>query len=254
MTILIATSTTDFDPSEVAIPWKILRDGGHEVCFATDTGNVGSGDQRMLDGHGLGILKPLLIAQKPAQETYLQMLRDDAFLNPISYDDIKVEDYDGLVLPGGHAKGIIPYLESKVLQQAIAGFFDSDKPIGAICHGVVAACRSIDPQTGKSVLFGRKTTALLKRQELLAYKLTRHRLGDYYLTYPQTVEDEVVATLQSADDFAHGPTPVLRDSLKHLSRGFTVRDGNYLSARWPGDAHKFASQFSEMVDEFKNAT
>lgn len=249
MTILIPTSTLDFDPTEVAVPWKIQRDGGQDICFATDTGKPGTGDQRMLTGEGFGILKPLLIAQKPAQETYQVMLQDKAFQNPIHYDDINVEDFDAILLPGGHAKGTIPYLESKVLQQAIAGFFKANKPVGAICHGVVAACRAINPDTGKSVLFGRKTTALLKRQELLAYHLTRVKLGDYYLTYPITVEDEVISTLQSADDFAHGPTPVFRDDMKHLSRGFTVRDGNYLSARWPGDAHKFASEFLEMVRE-----
>lgn len=247
MTILIPTSTLDFDPTEVAVPWKILHDGGQEICFATDTGKAGTGDQRMLDGEGFGILKPLLIAQQPAQDTYRLMLKDNAFQNPIHYDDIRVEDFDAILLPGGHAKGTIPYLESKTLQSAIAGFFGANKPVGAICHGVVAACRAQNPETGKSVLFGRKTTALLKRQELLAYHLTRVKLGDYYLTYPITVEDEVVSTLQSAEDFIHGPLPVLRDDMKHLSRGFTVRDGNYLSARWPGDAHKFATEFLEMV-------
>ncbi len=249
MTILIATSTTDFDPTEVAIPWEILHRGGQEIVFATDTGKIGSADQRMLDGHGLGILKPLLIAQRPAQDAYNRMLADEAFKNPISYQDINIDDYSGLILPGGHAKGIIPYLESKPLQNAISQFFDANKSVGAICHGVVAACRAKDPKTGKSILYGRKTTALLERQELLAYKLTKHRLGDYYLTYPQTVEDEVISNLKSPDDFIHGPTPILRDNLKNLSRGFTVRDGNYLSARWPGDVHKFATQFLEMLNE-----
>ena len=247
MTILIPTSTTDFDPTEVAVPWKILRDGGQDVCFATDTGTVGSGDQRMLTGEKFGFLKPLLVAQKTAQQTYQEMLHDPAFLNPIHYDDIRVEDFDAILLPGGHAKGTIPYLESEVLQQAIAEFFTVNKPVGAICHGIVAACRAIDPTTGKSVLFGRKTTALLKRQELLAYHLTRVKLGDYYLTYPITVEDEVISTLRSPDDFFHGPTPILRDNMDNIKRGFTVRDGNYLSARWPGDAHKFALEFLEMV-------
>jgi len=247
MTILIPISTLDFDPTEVAVPWNILRNDGQDICFATDTGNVGSGDQRMLSGEGFGILKPLLIAQKPAQETYQEMLQNKAFQNPIHYDDIRIEDYDAILLPGGHAKGTIPYLESESLRLTIAAFFKANKPVGAICHGVIAACRAKDPDTGKSVLYGRKTTALLKRQELLAYHLTRVKLGDYYLTYPITVEDEVISTLQSADDFYHGPTPVLRDNMDHLSRGFTVRDGNYLSARWPGDAHKFASEFLEMV-------
>lgn len=249
MSILIATSTHDFDPTEVAVPWKTLHGGGQDICFATDTGTAGSADQRMLDGEGFGILKPLLIAQKPARDTYQEMLRDPAFQNPISYADIRVEDYDALLLPGGHAKGVIPYLESPVLQSAIAGFFAAGKPVGAICHGVVPLCRTINPDTGKSVLHGRKTTALLKRQELLAHRLTRARLGDYYLTYPTTVEDEVTATLQAAGNFIQGPTPVLRDSPAHLGRGFTVRDGNYLSARWPGDAHRFGAEFLEMVKD-----
>ncbi len=248
MTILIAISTVDFDPTEVAVPWKILRDGGQEVCFATDTGKVGEADPRMLTGEGLGLLKSLLIAQKGAQQNYRELQQDKAFLNPVCYDDIRVDEYTGLILPGGHAKGMIPYLESKTLQSFIAEFFAADKPIGAICHGVVAACRAKDLKTGKSVLHGRKTTALLKRQELLAHKLTRKKLGNYFLTYPGlTVEDEVTAALQSSDDFIPGPNPVFRDAPDKLSRGFVVRDGHYLSARWPGDAHKFGHTYLEML-------
>ena len=247
MTVLIATSTTDFDPTEVAVPWQILSGAGLDVCFATDTGTAGTADARMLDGKGFGILKPVLIAQKPAREAYQAMLQDAAFQNPIAYDDIRLKDFEALVLPGGHAKGIIPYLESKVLQRAIAAFFAAGKPVGAICHGVVAACRALDPDTGRSVLHGRKTTALLRRQERLAYQLTRITLGDYYLTYPVTVQDEVTASLATADDFVEGPTPVLRDNMAHLGRGFTVRDGNYLSARWPGDVYRFSTGFLGMV-------
>jgi len=249
MSILIATSTFEYDPTEVGVPWKILRDGGLDVVFATDTGKSGVADQRMINGKGFGILKPLLIAQKGAIATYNEMLADAAFQNPISYGDINVEDYDGLVLPGGHAKGVIPYLESNVLQQAIVGFLAKQKPVGAICHGVIPVCRAIDEKTGRSPLYGRKTTALLKRQELLAYNLTRFNLGDYYRTYPITVEDEVVAALQSPDDFLQGPTPIFRDNMNKLARGFTVRDGNYLSARWPGDAHRFGVEFLAMVKE-----
>ncbi len=247
MAVLIATSTTDFDPTEVAVPWKILRDAGIEVRFATDTGLAGMADGRMLHGKGFGILKNLLIAEKPARDAYAEMLQDTAFRNPMDYDDIVVEDFEGLLLPGGHSKGVIPYLESRVLQGAIVEFFARDLPVGAICHGVVAACRAIDPATEKSVLYGRKTTALLRRQERLAYQVTRFNLGRYYLTYPETVEDEVTRSLCSPDDFQQGPLPVLRDDPDNLSRGFTVRDGNYLSARWPGDVYRFATEFLSML-------
>ncbi len=247
MTVLIAISTTDFDPTEVAVPWKILHDAGVGVVFATDTGKSGAADPLMLSGKGLGLFSRALIAGKAAQAAYGELINDTAFQNPIHYDDIKVEQYDGLVLPGGHAKGMIPYLEAKSLQTAIAGFFTADKPVGAICHGVIAACRSMDPKTGKSVLHGRKTTSLQNRQELLAHKLTKRKMGDYFLTYPITVEDEVVAALASPDDFVAGPPPMFRDSPSNLKRGFTVRDGNYLSARWPGDANAFGNQFLEMI-------
>jgi putative intracellular protease/amidase len=30
---------------------------------------------------------------------------------------------------------------------------------------------------------------------------------------------------------------------------FVVRDGNYVSARWPGDAHTFARRFAEVLAE-----
>lgn len=247
MTILIATGTIDVDPTEVAVPWQVLREYGHEVCFATDTGQAASADPIMLSGAGLGHLKSFLIAQKPAQATYQNLLQDEAFQNPIHYDDIHVDSYDGILLPGGHAKGIIPYLESPALQNVIAGFFTADKPVAAICHGVVAVCRAVYPDTGKSVLWGRKTTALLRRQERLAYHITKRRNGDYYLTYPITVQDEVTATLKSPNDFIEGPLPILRDNMEHLARGFTLRDGNYLSARWPGDVHSFALEFIKML-------
>lgn len=247
MKVLIATSTHDFDPSEVAIPWKILHNANIDVHFATDTGKPGAPDPIMLSGAGLGLLKPFLIARKDARQACTALQNDQHFQNPLAYEDIDITDFDGLILPGGHAKQVRPYLESKRLQQAIVAFFKADKPVGAICHGVVAAARAINPDTGKSILYGRKTTALLKRQELLAHKLTKRRMGDYYLTYPVTVEDEVTAALQNPADFIAGPLPLFRDAPGHMGRGFTHLDGKYLSARWPGDVYNFATRFLQLL-------
>ncbi len=73
-------------------------------------------------------------------------------------------------------------------------------------------------------------------------------MGDYYLTYPEiTVEDEVRSALANPNQFIQGPTPILRDDLKHMSRGFIVRDRNYISARWPGDVYNFSLAFAEMI-------
>lgn len=247
MNILMALSEQDFDPTEAAVPWKVLSAAGVNVHFATTTGNVGTCDRRMISGEGLGMWKRFLVARRDARDAYVQMTTASRYHKTMAFSQLEVEAYDGLLLPGGHARGMIPYLESKTLQDFIQRFFASGKPVGAICHGVIPIARARDPETGLSVLHGRKTTALLRQQELLAWRLTRRKNGDYYRTYPTPVQDEVTAVLAAPEDFIEGPRPSRRDAPDKLERGFTLRDGQYLSARWPGDAYKFSTDFLAML-------
>ena len=246
--ILIPIPNKGFDPSEVAIPWKLISEKQVEIVFATPHGEKASTDERMLNGEKLGFFKSVLKARKDAVLLYFEMIESEAFCNPLKYTDAKATNFDGLILPGGHDKTVKEYLESKILQQLVVAFFESGKPVGAICHGVVLAARSINSKTGKSVIYNYKTTSLLKTQELLAYNLTRLWVSDYYLTYPGlTVEDEVKSVLSTTNNFIKGPIPILRDDLKNLNRGFTVKDRNYLSARWPGDVYNFSIEFINML-------
>jgi protease I len=243
--VLIPLPLNDFDPSECAIPWKILKEQGIDVHFATPNGAKATCDLRMLNGSGLGVFAPFLKVNKDALKAHLELEKSIEFQTPISWEQIKSIDYNGIILPGGHAKGMREYLESTILQKIVSEFFIEDKPVGAICHGVVLAARS--KINGESVLKKRKTTALLKSQEMLAWLLTCLWLGSYYRTYTQTVEAEVKQCLESSEQFKHGPTPLFRDSPKNLTNGFVVKDRNYLSARWPGDAHCFAFEFVKVL-------
>ena len=246
--ILIPLPSYGFDPTEVAIAWKLLTQAGLETVFTTPAGKKASPDIRMLKGRELGIWRWVLRARQDAVDAYDEMQASHSFCDPLTYKDSKEQHFDALLLPGGHDKGVKEYLESKVLQALVVDFFIAKKPVAAICHGVVLAARSIDRNSNRSVIYQRKTTSLLKSQELLAFGLTRLWLGDYYLTYPDmTVEDEVKSVLASQDNFISGPSPLLRDHPGKLGRGFFVRDGNYLSARWPGDAYAFALEFINMI-------
>lgn len=246
-TVLIALPTTDFDPTEAGVPWQWLTRLGHDVRFATPAGRPATADPRMLDGRGLGAWKRLLRADRHGRAAYAEMQRDAAYRDPWSYTRAASAAFDGLLLPGGHAPGMREYLESPVLQELVANAFATDLPVGAICHGVVIAARA-RRSDGRSVLHGRRTTALTRVLELSAWALTPW-LGNYYRTYPRTVQAEVIAALATPADFAVGPLALLRDAPSSLRRGFTVRDGNYLSARWPGDAHRFAAEFAALLDE-----
>ncbi|WDE08767.1 DJ-1/PfpI family protein [Thalassomonas viridans] len=248
--VLIPLPGYGCDPSEVAIPWKQLTGHKHRVTFITPTGQVAVTDEIMLTGKKLGLLKPLLMARADAVQAFKEMQQSDDFNKPLSYGDVSAADFDALLLPGGHDKGVKEYLESAVLQQLVVDFFSANKPVAAICHGVLIPARSINPGTGKSVIYDYLTTGLLKSQELAAYRLTRLWLGDYYLTYPETTtEDELVAALASPGQFIEGGFPLLRDTPAHLNRGFFVKDRNYLSARWPGDLYSFSAEFIRMLSD-----
>lgn len=247
-TILIPIPSSDFDPTEAAVPWQALQTAGHTAVFATPDGQPGRADPRMLTGRGLSLWAPLLRANARARDAYAAMTRSPEFQQPRRWDQVQAGDFAALLLPGGHAPGMKPYLESQVLQALVSEFFRQDKVVAAICHGVLLAARSVDG-AGRSVLHGRQTTALLKVQELAAWTLTCAWLGDYYRTYPETVQAEVTRMLRQPQDFQEGPAALLRDDPDHPQRGFAVRDGRYLSARWPGDAHRFAAELVAMLAE-----
>ena len=196
---------------------------------------MGQTDPRLLTGVIFGQLG----AKPDAIAAYRELEKIEAFRHPIPYESIDTQEYDLLLLPGGHAKGMRQYLESKVVQDKALEFFKQNKVVGAICHGVLVLARTIDPETGRSVLYGRRLTGLTKRLERAGYYLTSWRLGDYYRTYPEYVEDETVKVLKQRSDFMHGG---------NIRKPFVVEDGNLITARYPEDAHLFAET---LVDRLK---
>jgi protease I len=247
--VLIPLPSEGFDPTEAAVPWKILSSRGHDVTFATPDGAAASADPIMVTGNGLGPLKFVLRADANGRAAHHDMIGSRAFRNPITYDAAAEGTFDALVLPGGHDKCVKPYLESEMLQQIASAFMAADKPVAAICHGVLVLARAKGAD-GRSVIHGRKVTSLINRLEMTGYQLTRLWMGDYYRTYPGiTTEDEVRAALASNEDFDAGPGGATRDSMEALEHGFTVRDRNLVTARWPGDAHRWSLAIDELLSE-----
>lgn len=241
MRVLMPLPDTDFDVTEVAVPWHILISAGHQVIFATErAGTVPAADARLL----AGVLFGKLGAADEPKRFYRQLTESQEFQDTVGWADVDPGTYDGLILPGGHAPGMRQYLAASVLQGKIAEFWKLERPVGAICHGVLVLARAQDPDTGHSLLWHRRTTCLPKYLERNAYLLTAWKLGRYYRTYPAYVQDEVTAALSDADQFERGPrVATARGTATDDTPAFIVEDGNYLSARWPGDAYLFGKRF-----------
>jgi putative intracellular protease/amidase len=257
--IWIPLPDRDFDTTEVAVPWRLLTRAGHEVVFATEKGGVPPACDPLLLS---GVLFGQLGAEPEPKAFYEELTRAPEYQRPLSWSSLEPRDYDGLILPGGHAPGMKQYLGSAELQRKVAEFFALDglnglpngRPVGAICHGVLVAARAIDPRTGKSVIAERRTTCLPKYMERTAYLLTAWKLGRYYRTYPAYVEEEVKAALADpATQFVRGPRVLTkRGTFADDSPALVVEDGRYLSARWPGDAYLFTKKFAELVARTKS--
>ena len=245
--ILILLPAADYDPTESSVPWQALRNAGIEVRFATPQGLPAHADPRLVD-IGFGLLSSMLMTRKADLDSYTQMIESEAFRQPLAYADVDTTRFDGLLIPGGHAKGMRTLLESTQARQIALQFFKAEKPVAAVCHGVLLLARTLDPETGRSVLFGRKVTALLAAtMELPAWLMTAAWLGRYYRTYKQTVEAEVKTALASKADFIRGPLIAKRDCAQAPHAGFVVRDGQLLTARWPGDCHRFAAEWVALL-------
>ena len=237
--VLMPLPDTDFDPTEAAVPWRLLTNAGHEVIFATEEGAVPACDPLLVRGVMFGELG----AKPEPKRFYEEMIASKELRAPITWSSIDPSAYDALVLPGGHAQGMKQYLGSEVLHEKVAAFVSTGKPFAAICHGVLVLARAKDPKTGKSVLFGRRTTCLPGYMERIAYFITAWKLGRYYRTYDAYVEEEVKAALETESHFERGPITLMKHGVANADAGaFTVEDGNYVSARWPGDAYLFTKK------------
>ncbi|MCE9621459.1 MAG: type 1 glutamine amidotransferase domain-containing protein [Actinomycetia bacterium] len=240
--VLLPLPDRDFDVTEVAVPWKLLRDAGHDVVFATERGAAGTApaaDPLLLTGVVFGRLG----AADEAAEWYAEMTQTREFQRPVLWSSLDPGDYDGLLLPGGHAPGMRQYLGSTELQAKVAAFWALGRPVAAICHGVLVLARAKGAD-GRSVLHDKRTTCLPKYLERSAFFLTAWRRGRYYRTYPTYVEAEVRAALDSPKQFVRGPRVASkRGTATNDKPAFVVDDGNYVSARWPGDAYLFARTF-----------
>lgn len=280
--VLILLPAWDFDPSEAAVSWQVLASAGHVVAFATPDGRPAVADDMMLTGQGLDLwgaipvlrrlplIGLLMRANSDARRAYAAMIADPNYNAPLRWVTVEASGFDALLLPGGHrSRGMREYLESDALQLIVADFFEAQKPVAAICHGVLLAARSTSKRSGRSVLYGYRTTALtwaLERSAWNVSRVTRFWDPNYYRTYPEqagqpagfmSVQQEVTRALAEPADFMDVPendpqyrrktSGLQRDSLKDASPAFVVRDRNYVSARWPGDAYTFAKTFSDML-------
>lgn len=150
--------------TELAAPYYILTEAGHEVVFASPDGGEAPID--------------LLSMKSPFTTEYTdRFLKDDVAMYAAQRTrklrDIDYDTFDAIFVPGGY--GLIWDLASdQHLIKLIRDFYETDRPIAMVCHAP-AILRDVKLSNGKFLVEGVELTGF-KDEEDAEIELDKHLL------------------------------------------------------------------------------
>ena len=123
--------------------------------------------------------------------------------------------------------------------------------------GVLVLARAGGPETGGSVLDGRRTTCLPKYIERTAYMAHVLEAREVLPDVPgvRGGRGEAVLAERRRSSSAGRSELTHRGTRADDTHAFVVEDGHYVSARWPGDAYLFAKKLKHVsADERRSSS
>ncbi|MDX8289770.1 type 1 glutamine amidotransferase domain-containing protein [Metabacillus indicus] len=134
--------------SEFAEPYEEFTSNGYEVTAASPKGGNVPLDPNSLEG---------------VEENQWQEARR-VLQQTVHIDEVNGEDYDGIFLPGGHGT-MFDFPDNKKLQELLVHFAESDKAIGAVCHGPAGLVGPV-LSNGKPLVEGKRLTGFTDEEEV----------------------------------------------------------------------------------------
>ncbi|GEC02477.1 dimethylallyltransferase [Streptomyces spinoverrucosus] len=178
-----STHPTGYWAEEVAASHQVLTDAGVQVSIATPGGVRPTVDALSLDERG-GVPE----ADAERFRAYLDTLADQ-LAAPLALSGVRLDDYDALYLPGGHAP-MADLTQDADLGRLLNEADAAGRAVAALCHGV-AGLLSAERQDGGFTFAGRTLTSFSDEEE------RQGGLGDkmpYYLESRLREQGAVVET------------------------------------------------------------
>ena len=171
---------TGYNVAEASHPWKVFRDAGYFVDFASIAGGQPPQDEVQQDD--------------PVQVEFTQDETAKASLyNTPKVSVVDPSQYDAVYLVGGHGT-MWDFTGNADLQKLVASVYDDGGVVGAVCHGP-SGLVDVDLSNGISLLSGRKVAAFTNAEE---EAVGRHDTVPYLL---QDKLEEQGATVKVAENW-----------------------------------------------------
>lgn len=199
---------------ELAVPYYVFKDAGADITLASPNGG-----QVPLDPRSQSIILATFGTKR--------FLKDEEAMNFLSHsmllEDIRADDFDVIFLPGGY--GLMWDLaDSKIVSQLLEAFNRKNKPIGAVCHGVVCLLS----------LKNDKGDFLIKGKQLTCFSNSEEKSSGFASVVPFLVETKV---LSLGAVYSKG-----EDYLSHV-----VEDSNIITGQNPASAKAVAQKIMALV-------
>ena len=121
---------TGYWAEEFANPYEILTDAGHEVVVATPKGVTPTVDMMSLRPEMAGGINGALRLEAIIRSA-------EAMRRPLQLSDVRLEDYDGVYLPGGHGP-MADLAWDADAGRLLTAQLASGNPLIIVCHGPAA--------------------------------------------------------------------------------------------------------------------
>ncbi|MFI6422463.1 type 1 glutamine amidotransferase domain-containing protein [Streptomyces sp. NPDC050842] len=150
---------TGFWAEEAVAPYEAFKAAGHEIVVATPGGVVPTVDR--------GSLAPEVNGGQEGADKIAATLDSLAEIkNPITLEDVDVDDYAAVFYPGGHGPMedlAVDPTSGRILVDAL----DSGMPLAVVCHGP-AALLAATRADGTNAFAGYKVAAFTNAEETQA--------------------------------------------------------------------------------------
>lgn len=175
--VLVLASNYAFWAEELQAPWDALKKAGHKVTLATYLGKkplpIGiSMDPDFIDGYqNIKVNTPEVVRRTK------ELLENGELENPMKISDVKIEEFDALVMTGGPGTPL-DICNNPAVHRMILHCVKNNKLVGAICYSVGALAFTRDPENNyKSVIFGKTVAAHPRKWDFADFNLTYDLVG-----------------------------------------------------------------------------
>jgi putative intracellular protease/amidase len=150
-----STHPTGFWAEELATPYAIFRDAGHQVDVATPGGVAPTVDANSLTAGANG-------GQENADAIKAKLATIEQLDRPLTLADVELDDYDAVFYAGGHGP-MEDLAVDPVSGDLLVGALASGKPLGIVCHGPAALLAT--ERDGGSPFRGYRATGFTNTEE-----------------------------------------------------------------------------------------